>query len=139
MTPGELVLGAVEEESLGRWLLERRWFGSKARDVANVHILDTVERIGVEVGYEYLQRAEVVLACGENDSEIADAVRECGSTAARIIAIKLEDKPRNAIEKSVRPKDLSGELLVLPHPEQQREECEFRGELVELCGMKADI
>jgi len=43
MTPGELMLGAVEEESLGRWLLERRWFGSKARDVANVHVLDIVE------------------------------------------------------------------------------------------------
>jgi maltokinase len=35
-------LAALDEEKLADWLLERRWFGSKARDVASIHVLDVV-------------------------------------------------------------------------------------------------
>src|SRR6476646_5823498 len=36
-------LAALDEERLAEWLLNRRWFGSKARDVASIHVLDVVE------------------------------------------------------------------------------------------------
>jgi maltokinase len=36
-------LAALDEEKLAEWLLDRRWFGSKARDVASIHVLDVVE------------------------------------------------------------------------------------------------
>ena len=35
-------LAALDEEKLAEWLLDRRWFGSKARDVASIHVLDVV-------------------------------------------------------------------------------------------------
>ncbi len=35
-------LAALDEEKLAEWLLNRRWFGSKARDVASIHVLDVV-------------------------------------------------------------------------------------------------
>ena len=35
-------LAALDEHKLADWLLERRWFGSKARDVASIHVLDVV-------------------------------------------------------------------------------------------------
>jgi maltokinase len=35
-------LAALDEERLADWLLGRRWFGSKARDVAQIHVLDVV-------------------------------------------------------------------------------------------------
>ncbi|MEA2254297.1 MAG: maltokinase [Solirubrobacteraceae bacterium] len=35
-------LAALDEGRLAEWLLERRWFGSKARDVAQIHVLDVV-------------------------------------------------------------------------------------------------
>jgi maltokinase len=35
-------LAALDEEKLADWLLDRRWFGSKARDVASIHVLDVV-------------------------------------------------------------------------------------------------
>ncbi|MGZ6706576.1 MAG: maltokinase N-terminal cap-like domain-containing protein [Solirubrobacteraceae bacterium] len=31
---------ALDEEHLSEWLLHRRWFGSKAREVAHVHVMD---------------------------------------------------------------------------------------------------
>jgi maltokinase len=36
-------LAALDEQKLADWLLDRRWFGSKARDVASIHVLDVVE------------------------------------------------------------------------------------------------
>jgi maltokinase len=36
-------LAALDEEKLAGWLLDRRWFGSKAREVASIHVLDVVE------------------------------------------------------------------------------------------------
>ena len=33
-------LAALDEQRLAEWLLARRWFGSKARDVAQIHVLD---------------------------------------------------------------------------------------------------
>lgn len=36
-------LSALDEERLAEWLLGRRWFGSKARDVAEIHVLDVVD------------------------------------------------------------------------------------------------
>jgi maltokinase len=35
-------LAALDEDRLAEWLLDRRWFGSKARDVAQIHVLDVV-------------------------------------------------------------------------------------------------
>jgi maltokinase len=35
-------LATLDEAALERWLLERRWFASKARDVAQIHVLDVV-------------------------------------------------------------------------------------------------
>jgi maltokinase len=35
-------LAALDEQKLADWLLDRRWFGSKARDVASIHVLDVV-------------------------------------------------------------------------------------------------
>jgi maltokinase len=35
-------LAALDEEKLADWLLDRRWFGSKAREVASIHVLDVV-------------------------------------------------------------------------------------------------
>jgi maltokinase len=32
----------IDEEALAQWLLEQRWFASKARDLAQVHVLDVV-------------------------------------------------------------------------------------------------
>jgi maltokinase len=36
-------LAALDEEKLAVWLLDRRWFGSKARAVASIHVLDVVD------------------------------------------------------------------------------------------------
>ena len=38
-------LATLDEEKLAEWLLDRRWFGSKARDVASIHVLDVVPLI----------------------------------------------------------------------------------------------
>jgi maltokinase len=35
-------LAALDEDRLAEWLLDRRWFGAKARDVAQIHVLDVV-------------------------------------------------------------------------------------------------
>jgi maltokinase len=35
-------LATLDEDKLADWLLDRRWFGSKARDVASIHVLDVV-------------------------------------------------------------------------------------------------
>ena len=35
-------LTTLDEERLGEWLLGRRWFGSKAEDVSQTHVLDVV-------------------------------------------------------------------------------------------------
>jgi trehalose synthase-fused probable maltokinase len=35
-------LAALDETALTEWLLDRRWFGSKARDVAHLNVLDVV-------------------------------------------------------------------------------------------------
>jgi maltokinase len=35
-------LAALDEGQLAEWLLGRRWFGSKARNVAQIHVLDVV-------------------------------------------------------------------------------------------------
>jgi maltokinase len=38
-------LATLDEEKLADWLLDRRWFGSKAREVASIHVLDVVALI----------------------------------------------------------------------------------------------
>src|SRR5919108_3173040 len=35
-------LATLDEAKLAEWLLGRRWFGSKARDLAQIHVLDVV-------------------------------------------------------------------------------------------------
>lgn len=50
---------------------------------------DVVERLGVDVSYEYLARAAVVLACGANQQEIDRAVEACQSrTTGVVIAVR---------------------------------------------------
>jgi tRNA modification GTPase len=50
---------------------------------------DTVERIGVDVSYEYLARAAVVLVCGANTSEITLAANAVtGKTTGAVITVK---------------------------------------------------
>ena len=49
-------LAALDEEKLAEWLLNRRWFGSKARDVASIHVLDVV---GIDDGPPALAAALV--------------------------------------------------------------------------------
>jgi maltokinase len=39
-------LARLDEERLGEWLLGRRWFGSKAEDVSQVHVLDAMTLAG---------------------------------------------------------------------------------------------
>jgi maltokinase len=43
-------LAALDEDRLAEWLLGRRWFGSKARDVAQIHVLDVVPLVDSEPG-----------------------------------------------------------------------------------------
>ena len=48
---------------------------------------DEVERIGVDVSYEYLSRAAVVLACGATAAEIESAILACaGRTSAPVVS-----------------------------------------------------
>jgi tRNA modification GTPase len=50
---------------------------------------DEVERIGVEVSFEYLSRANVIIACGATDGEIAAARELCqAGTTSPIIAVR---------------------------------------------------
>lgn len=39
-------LARIDEEALASWLLEQRWFASKARELASVHVLDVVDLVG---------------------------------------------------------------------------------------------
>jgi len=59
---------------------------------------DTVERLGVEVSYDYLRRAAVILACGANDDELARATSAVeGKTDATILAVRTKsDLPPKA-------------------------------------------
>lgn len=58
---------------------------------------DTVERLGVEVSYEYLERAAVVLICGGNDDELRVAAAACSarSTAPQVHARTKSDLRRD--------------------------------------------
>jgi tRNA modification GTPase len=50
---------------------------------------DTVERIGVDVSYEYLERAAVILACGATQSEIDQALSAAASRSqSPVIAVQ---------------------------------------------------
>jgi tRNA modification GTPase len=50
---------------------------------------DTVERLGVEVSYDYLRRAAVILACGADDDELERATSAVeGKTQATILAVR---------------------------------------------------
>ena len=50
---------------------------------------DTVERLGVEVSYDYLRRAAVILACGANDDELERAMSAVeGKTDATVLTVR---------------------------------------------------
>src|SRR4051812_2439679 len=50
---------------------------------------DTVERMGVDVSYEYLKRAAIVLACRAEPGELREALGACaGRTDATIISVR---------------------------------------------------
>jgi tRNA modification GTPase len=77
---------------VGRWPL-RLVDTAGLRDTS-----DTVERLGVDVSYDYLARAAVVIACGANDAELRaalDAVK--GKTSAGIISVMTKSDLRPAV------------------------------------------
>ena len=50
---------------------------------------DVIERLGIEVSLEYLQRAHVVLACGDTEDSLGRAVAAArGATRATVIAVR---------------------------------------------------
>ncbi|HET9426183.1 MAG TPA: tRNA uridine-5-carboxymethylaminomethyl(34) synthesis GTPase MnmE [Gemmatimonadaceae bacterium] len=58
---------------------------------------EEVERIGVEVSYEYLEQAAVVLVCGATDAEIDAALAACaGRTTAPLIVARTKRDLRSA-------------------------------------------
>lgn len=58
---------------------------------------DVVERIGVDVSYDYLARAAVVLACGATPEEIDRAVAAClGRTQAPLVLVQTKADLRTA-------------------------------------------
>ena len=68
---------------------------------------DTVERMGVDVSYEYLSRAAVILVCGETDLDLERARNAVtGKTAATIVAVKTKCDLGGAT--SGRSRDLGG-------------------------------
>jgi predicted trehalose synthase len=42
MSDASTVVGSVPEESLHEWVLQQRWFGSKAREVAQLNVLEAI-------------------------------------------------------------------------------------------------
>lgn len=52
---------------------------------------DVVERLGIEVSLEYLERADIVLACGDSDASVAQAL-EATRGASRAVAIPVRTK-----------------------------------------------
>jgi tRNA modification GTPase len=68
---------------VGRWPL-RLVDTAGLRDTS-----DTVERLGVDVSYDYLARAAVVLACGANEDELSAALKAVqGRTRGTIIPVR---------------------------------------------------
>jgi len=59
-------------------------------DTAGLHeTTDTVERIGIEVSTRYLAAADVVLACGETDADVAATVNAIAAlTAAPVLRVR---------------------------------------------------
>ncbi|HYD55068.1 MAG TPA: GTPase, partial [Gemmatimonadaceae bacterium] len=58
---------------------------------------DQVERLGIEVSAEYLRRADVVLACGDDDRSLAHVVSACAAlTEAAVVAVRTKSDLRGA-------------------------------------------
>jgi tRNA modification GTPase len=69
---------------------------------------DTVERIGVDVSYEYLERAAVVIACGGTDAEVSAAIAACmARTTAPIIAARTKADLRGPSNETTDAIDVS--------------------------------
>ena len=50
---------------------------------------ETIERLGIEVSREYLERADLVLACGETDTAIAQTIEAVRSSSrAPVVAVR---------------------------------------------------
>ena len=63
--------------------------------------VETVERIGIEVSREYLERADVVLACGDSPAAIAAARRAALTiTAVPVIDVRTKSDLSTASERS---------------------------------------
>jgi tRNA modification GTPase len=59
---------------------------------------ETIERLGIEVSREYLERADLVLACGENESQLRRAVEVVQAmSAAPVIPVHTKADLLNAI------------------------------------------
>lgn len=68
---------------------------------------ETVERMGIEVSREYLERADVVLACGENELGLAHAVEAVSSSSkAPVIAVHTKADLLRVIPRSEATRDL---------------------------------
>jgi len=82
-TPGTTRDAIEAVIDVGRWPL-------RLVDTAGLHeTQDTVERLGVEVSYEYLRRAAVIIACGASDGELERAISAvAGRSDGTIIAIR---------------------------------------------------
>ncbi|MDQ3696676.1 MAG: tRNA uridine-5-carboxymethylaminomethyl(34) synthesis GTPase MnmE [Gemmatimonadota bacterium] len=82
---------------IGRWPV-------RLIDTAGIHeTVEVVERLGIEVSERWLARADIVLACGDNDGSLADALRRVRMlTPAPVIDVRtksdLGDFPSSADE-----------------------------------------
>lgn len=71
-------------------------------DTAGLHeTTELVERLGIEVSREYLERADVVLVCGESDTSLRDAARAVATIArAPIVEVRTKSDLMSAAERS---------------------------------------
>jgi tRNA modification GTPase len=74
---------------------------------------DPVERMGVEISYEYLDRAAVVLACGADAAELRLVTEACqGRTAAVVILVHTKsDNSPSRIDGAVNVSAITGQGL----------------------------
>ena len=64
--------------------------------------VETVERMGIEVGREYLEGADVVLACGDSDHAMATASGAAAHlTKASVIEVRTKSDLMNTAERSL--------------------------------------
>ena len=70
---------------------------------------EVVEQLGIEVSREYLERADVVLACGDSDASLNDAMRAVATVSvAPVVAVRTKaDLIPRAHRKKLQPAQLA--------------------------------